>query len=105
MLNLQITLIVPSKTKDGERLSLQKNKQECLTVMGNLFGGATSSTVQDGCYVMSSGKMMYEKSVSITSYAKFHTDLKPFFDFVLDIKSNYNQECIAVIINNEMKFF
>ena len=49
--------------------------------------------------------MMYEKSVSITSYAKFDTDLKPFFDFVLDIKSNYNQECIAVIIHKEMKFF
>jgi|688.fasta_scaffold35982_3 hypothetical protein len=105
MLNLQITLIVPSKTKDGERLSLARNKQECLTVMGNIFGGATSSTVQDGCYVMECGKMMYEQNVSITSYTKFDTNLTPFFDFVLEVKEKYNQECIAVIINNEMKFF
>lgn len=105
MLNLQITIIVPSKTKDGEILSLEDNKQECLTKMGYLFGGATSSPIQDGCFVMESGEMLFEKSVSITSYAKYNTNLTSFFDFVLEIKEKYNQECVAVIINNQMKFF
>jgi len=48
--------------------------------------------------------MMFEKSVSITSYTTADTNLTPFFDFVLEIKEKYNQECIAIIINNEMKF-
>ncbi len=105
MLNLQITLIVPSKTKNGEKLSLSKNKQECLEKMGNLFGGATSSTIQDGCYIMNSGEMMFEKSVSITSYTTADANLTSFFNFVLEIKEKYSQECIAIVINNEMKFF
>ena len=104
MLNLQITLIVPSKTKDGEKLSLKDNKQECLEKMGNLFRGATSSHTQDGCFLMANNVLMFEKSVSITSYATADTNLTPFFDFVLEIKKKYRQECIAIIINNEMKF-
>ena len=104
MLNLQITLIVPSKTKDGKKLSLKNNKQECIKKMGNLFRGATSSNVQDGCFLMDNGLMMFEKSVSITSYTTADTNLTPFFDFVLEIKEKYSQECIAIIINNEMKF-
>jgi hypothetical protein len=104
MLNLQITLIVPSKTKDGKKLPLKKNKQECLEKMGNLFRGATSSHIQDGCFLMDNNIMMFEKSVSITSYATADTNLTPFFDFILKIKEKYSQECIAIIINNEMKF-
>ena len=104
MLNLQITLIVPSKTKDGKKLSLIKNKTECMNTMGEMFGGATAGNIQDGCYVMDSGKIMHEKTVSITSYVEYNIPLQPFYDFVFKIKSKYKQECIAIIINNEMKF-
>jgi hypothetical protein len=31
-------------------------------------------------------------------------DLKEFFDFCLSIKAKYEQECIAIVINNSMQF-
>lgn len=104
MLNKQVTVIVPSKTKTNKPLNLEKNLKECLEKMGYLFGGATASSEQLGCYLMKSGEMMIEKSISITAYCKASHDLTNFFIFIKEIKEKYNQECIAIIMNNEMQF-
>lgn len=104
MFNKNITLIVPSKTKDGINLNLINNANDCFLQMVEMFGGATMSSVLQGGYKMQNGNIMTENIVYITSYASANQKLKDFFNFVNKIKIKYNQECIGIIINNEMQF-
>ena len=104
MYNKSVSLIVPSKTQNGELLDLQANTQECLEKMAVIFGGATASNENNGAFVMASGQIMFEKNVIITAYCEATKDLKEFLNFALFIKNKYNQECIAIVVNNEMRF-
>lgn len=104
MFNQMVQVIVPSKTKNNKQLNLQENASECLLAMIKLFGGATASPIQNGGFVMSNGEIMLENSVTIWAYCDAEKDLKEFFDFCLSIKVKYEQECIAIVVNNSMQF-
>jgi hypothetical protein len=104
MLNQMVQVIVPSKTKNNKQLNLQDNANECLLAMIKLFGGATASYIQNGGFVMSNGEIMLENSITVWAFCDAEKDLKEFFDFCLSIKAKYEQECIAIVINNSMQF-
>lgn len=104
MLNKMVQVIVPSKTKNNKQLNLQENANECLLAMIKLFGGATASQIQNGGFVMSNGEIMLENSVTVWAFCDAEKDLKEFFNFCLSIKVKYEQECIAIVVNNSMQF-
>ena len=99
-----VQVIVPSKTKNNKQLNLQDNANECLLAMIKLFGGATASQIQNGGFVMSNGEIMLENSITVWAFCDAEKNLQDFFDFCLSIKAKYEQECIAIIINNSMQF-
>jgi len=108
MFNLSITLIVPSKTQNGTPLDLEANALECKLAMAKLFGGSTQTARFHGAYVMQNGALegtvMEEDVMQVTSFCEEETSLVEFMKFVYFIKQKYNQESVAYIENNEMKF-
>jgi hypothetical protein len=98
-----ITVIVPSKTKDGVHLNHQQYINKVLRDLTKMFGGATATGIFLGAYKMESGKIMTENVAQITSFTNSN-DFKKLIIYLAKLKKVMNQESIAYIINNVMYF-
>lgn len=98
-----ISVIIPSKTKDGLHLNHKQYINKVLRDLTNMFGGATASGVLTGAYKMESKKIMTENVVQITSFTNSN-DFRKLIVYLAKLKKTMNQESIAYIINNVMYF-
>lgn len=98
-----VTVIIPSKTKDGFHLNHKLHINKALQDLAKMFGGATASGILVGAYKMESNKIMTENVVQITSFTNSN-DFRKLIVYLAKLKKTMNQESIAYIINNVMYF-
>lgn len=104
-LSSKVTVYVPATMHD-EEIDNSKQVDEALTLLSGCFGGATKTDAL-GAWLSPAVGLIKEKTTIVFAYCS-EADLKNSADKVVDfcekLKSEMQQEAIALEINGEMYF-
>jgi exopolysaccharide biosynthesis protein len=104
MLNLKVSIIVPSKDKNGVEINHESLLHEVLTDLIKMCGGAyIESQNNQGGFLMSNGSIMFERNSIVTTFTKQENlDSFKLGQYLIDLKNKANQEALAYIINHTL---
>ena len=103
-LKKEITLILPSKTQNGDPLVLTALVEEFSLKITKIFGGCQAQTNFKGYYTMQDGSVMIEDNACIVTSCEANKDLKEFLELCLFLKMQYKQESVAFKIDGVLYF-
>ena len=105
-LSSKITVYIPSTVDINQTADTSKYIDDCAVLLSESFGGATSCEAL-GYWVSPKTGLVKEKSTMVFAYCS-DEDLKAKFESVYDfcekMKTELNQDAIALEINGEMYF-
>lgn len=105
-LSSKITVYIPSTTDINQTADTKKYVDACAVLLSESFGGATSCEAL-GYWTSPTAGLVKERSTMVFAYCS-DTDLQNKIENVLDfcenMKTELNQDAIALEINGEMYF-
>ena len=105
-LSSKITVYIPSTMDINKSVNTKKYIDDCAVLLSNSFGGATSCQAL-GYWVSNSAGLVKEKSTMIFAYCTdedLQNNIEKVIDFCEAMKTELNQDAIALEINGEMYF-
>lgn len=105
-LSSKITVYIPATMDINKKINNKKYVDECATLLSNNFGGATSCQAL-GYWVSNSAGLVKEKTTMVYAYCTdedLQNHIEKIIDFCEAIKTELNQDAIALEINGEMYF-
>lgn len=100
-----VRVYLPSRDFSGEKINNEEMIQKMSELFARLFGGCTIFPAK-GVWLSKNGQTIFEEITLMESYADgvgFEECLKAVLLTVLDFKVRYNQESMALTVNN--RFF
>lgn len=105
-LSSKITVYVPATINVNEEINNEKHVDQIASLLSKCFGGSTSTPAL-GYWLSNTQGLVKEKTTMIFSYCK-DQDLQEKIDVIIteceNLKTELNQEAIAMEINGEMYF-
>ena len=98
-----VFLLVPTKDNQGLDVDNTQVLNKVVFTMSSLFGGCTNTTCS-GSYLAQNGSIITEAIVKVESYCEDLSKQQDLISLASYVKTELNQECIAICINGELRF-
>lgn len=105
-LSSRLTVYIPSTSDINHACDTSAYVDECVTLLSELFGGATSTDAL-GYWTSPAAGLVKEKSVLVFAYCSdtdLQNNIEKVIDFCEKVKSELKQDAVALEINGEMYF-
>lgn len=104
MFNLKVSIVVPSKDKEGIEINHESLLMEVLNDLIQMCGGAyIESKSNIGGFLMSNGLVMLENTSIVVAYTTQQAfDSLALSKYLIELKQKANQEALAYIVNGTL---
>lgn len=102
-LSHKVVAYIPATINVDREIDNAQYVERMAAIMSDAFGGATASDV-NGYWKSENGKLVKEKTTMVFAFADNLDNLDPVLDYITELKTELNQEAMALEIDGRMWF-
>lgn len=102
-LSHKVAAYIPATININEQIDNTKYVEKMATIMSETFGGATA-TPANGYWVSDTAGLVKERTTIVFAYAESLDNLDPVIDYLVQLKTELNQDAMAIEVDGKMWF-